>query len=54
MNAYELKAELRNKLTSLKTAIERLQQEKDVPQSFVDVCSKDLDAIEKLVNSINE
>jgi len=54
MNSKELKAEIRNKLQSLRTTIEQLEKEKDVPRSIVEASVRDLNSLEGLVDGIEE
>ncbi len=50
----ELKAEIKNKLQSLRTTIELLKQGKDIPPSMVEISLSDLDKLEILVEEIKE
>ena len=54
MNSKELKAEMRNKLQTLRTTIEQLDKEKDVPKSIIEMSINDLNSLEGLVDSIEE
>ena len=54
MDAKELKAEIRNKLQSLKTTIEALEKGKDVPRTMVEAGMRDLKSLEGLVDGIKE
>jgi len=50
----ELKAEIRNKLQSLRTTIEQLEQGKEVPSDMVQTNLRDLDSLEGLIDGIEE
>jgi len=50
----ELAAEMRNKLQSLKTTIEQLEKEKDIPRAIVETSMGDLNSLEELVDGIDE
>ena len=54
MNSKELKAEIRNKLQSLRTTIRAAREGKDVPRAIVEASVRDLDSLEGLVDGINE
>ena len=53
MEQKELKAEMRNKLQSLRTIVEQLNKEKKIPVSIVQISMEDLTALEKLVDCIS-
>jgi len=46
----ELIADIRNKLTPAKTALELLSQGKDVPKEFIEMALKDLDEAVELLS----
>ena len=46
----EQKAEIRNKLTPAKTALDLLSNGKDVPREFIEMALKDLKQIEEMLN----
>jgi len=50
----ELKAEIRNKLQSLRMTIEQLVKGKEVPSDMLQTNLKDLESLEGLVDGINE
>jgi len=54
MNSKELKAEIRNKLQSLRTTIEQLEKEKDVPKTIVETSVRDLNSLEGLVDGVKD
>jgi len=54
MNSKELKAEIRNKIQSLRTTTEQLEKGKEVPSDIVQTNLKDLDRLEGLVDGVEE
>nr|BDD44698.1 hypothetical protein 4 [bacterium] len=46
----ELNAELRNKLVAAKTALQKLAKGEEVPQEFLELAFRDLDAAVELLN----
>ena len=48
----EQKAEIRNKLTPAKTALDLLSKGKDVPKEFIEMAIRDLDQIANMLMQI--
>ena len=49
--AEEMRAEIRNKLTPAKTALDLLSQGKDVPKEFIKMAERDLDKAVKMLEA---
>lgn len=54
MNTKDLKAEIRNKLQSLRTTVEHLEKDKKISKAIVKTSIADLDGLEKLVDGIKD
>ena len=48
----EIKADIRNRLTPAKTALDLLSKGKDVPKKFVEMALKDLNMASELINNL--